>query len=189
MPKPNRMPGQTGRSPRRTAMTSELPDFHHAPGHLFRRARQVHDALWAASVSASMTPLQYAVLTALEMEPGIDQRRLGQIVALDKSTVGDLVVRLAKRGFLIRSADLRDRRRTVLTLTREGRAALHVTVPRVQALGNAMLSVLTVAEAHELLRLLDKFVYSDLALDALGGRYGSAPEKALHGDTVRIRNI
>lgn len=150
---------------------ASLPDFHHYPGHLFRRARQVHDALWASTVSSSLTPLQYAVLTALELAPGIDQRTLGQTIALDKSTVADLTARLANRGFLIRSADVRDRRRTVLTLTGDGRAALYEVAPRVRTIGVEMLSTLTEREAHELMRLLNKFVYSELALDALGGRY------------------
>jgi MarR family transcriptional regulator, temperature-dependent positive regulator of motility len=159
--------------PRVTSTTTptELPDFHHAPGHLFRRARQFHDALWLLQVSTSLTPLQYAVLTALELDPGIDQRTLGERIALDKSTIADLTARLAKRDFIVRSTDPKDRRRVVLTLTRAGRSALYVAAPKVAMIGREMLAALTADEGRELIRLLDKLVYSEGALAASGGRY------------------
>jgi DNA-binding MarR family transcriptional regulator len=148
----------------------ELPNFH-APGHLFRRARQFHDALWLLQVSSTLTPLQYAVLTALEFDPGIDQRTLGERVALDKSTIADLTVRLAKREYVIRSMDPNDRRRVLLTLTRTGRAVLRSAAPNVALISQEMLSTLTPEEGQELIRLLDKLVYSEAALAASGGRY------------------
>jgi DNA-binding MarR family transcriptional regulator len=145
-----------------------LPDFHQAPGHLFRRARQFHDALWLTHVSSSLTPLQYAVLTALELDPGIDQRTLGERIAQDKSTVADLAARLANRGYVVRSTDRSDRRRIVLTLTRRGRSTLYEAAPRVAEIGQEMLSTLSADEGRELIRLLDKLVYSRQALEASG---------------------
>jgi DNA-binding MarR family transcriptional regulator len=158
----------TSKDPAPAGLDGGLPDFHQAPGHLFRRARQFHDALWLSYVSSSLTPLQYAVLTALELDPGIDQRTLGERIAQDKSTVADLTARLAKRGYLLRSTDRTDRRRIVLTLTRQGRSALYEAAPRVAEIGQEMLSTLSADEGRELIRLLDKLVYSRRALEASG---------------------
>ena len=146
-----------------------LPDFHTAPGHLFRRGRQLHDALWVMHVDDTLTPLQYAVLTALELEPNIDQRTLGDRIALDKSTTGDLLARLAHRRLIHRRSDDRDARRRLLENTEEGREVLYRAAPKVAELGKIMLSTLEEDEREELIRLLDKIVYSSAAQSLLLG--------------------
>ena len=141
------------------AAPSNLPDFHTAPGHLFRRGRQLHDALWLVHVSDELTPLQYAVLTALELEPNIDQRTLGERIALDKSTVGDIVNRMYGRNLIARNTHPKDSRRNLLSLTEEGRAVLHQAAPGVERIGEEIFSALTADERDELLRLLNKLLY------------------------------
>jgi DNA-binding MarR family transcriptional regulator len=154
---------RTARQPatrRRRWNAKLLPDFHTAPGHLFRRGRQLHDALWLIHVDDTLTPLQYAVLTALELEPGIDQRTLGDRIALDKSTIGDLLARLGNRGLIKRRSDDRDGRRRLLEVTDEGREVLYCAAPGVAKIGELMLSVLDEKERKDLMRLMDKIVYS-----------------------------
>jgi DNA-binding MarR family transcriptional regulator len=146
-----------------------LPNLHTAPGHLFRRGRQLHDALWAVHVTAGLTPLQYALLTALELEPNIDQRTLGDRIALDKSTIGELLVRMADRGLISRRSDRNDARRRLLELTDQGREALYATAPAVKKIGDHMLGALDPDERAELMRLLDKVVYSPAALELTPG--------------------
>ena len=93
-------------------------------GHLLRRSHQVHNALWGQGFGAELTSPQYAVLTALAARPGIDQAQLGDLVALDKSSVADVVARLAGRMWVSRARDPGDTRRNVLALTPAAAIAL-----------------------------------------------------------------
>jgi DNA-binding MarR family transcriptional regulator len=126
----------------------------------------LHDGLWALLVSDSdnLTPLQYALMTALELEPNIDQRTLGDRVALDKSTVGDLLARMSAKGLVRRHNDENDGRRRLLELTEEGRDVLYAIAPAVNKIGRRMLEALDPDERTELMRLLDKVVYSPAAV-------------------------
>lgn len=143
-----------------------LADLHGAPGHLFRRARQFHDALWLQVVGDTLTPLQYAVLIALEAEPELSQRTLGERIALDKSTIGDLVARLVRRGFVTRRPDPDDARRRILLMTESGRKAVYQVRPAVVEIGHRILAPLQPEERDELIRLLDKLLFSEPALTA-----------------------
>ena len=149
-----------------------LADLAVAPGHLLRRARQFHDALWLQQVGETVTPLQFAVLTALEAEPELNQRELGERVALDKSTIGDLVARLMRRGYVRRRPDPRDGRRRILLITPAGREVLFATRPSIVNIGQQILEPLESDERNELIRLLAKIVFSDRAGHARVGKAG-----------------
>lgn len=84
-----------------------------SPGHLLRRAQQVHTELWATWVEGLTGP-QYATLVAIAGWDDVDQCRAGQ---LDKSTVAEVVRRLVDKGWVRRTPDPADRRRRLLTLT------------------------------------------------------------------------
>lgn len=148
-----------------------LVDLAFAPGHLLRRARQFHDALWLQQVGDSVTPLQFAVLTALEAEPELNQRELGERVALDKSTIGDLVARLSRRGYVTRRPDPMDARRRILFITPAGREVLLATRPSIVDIGQQILEPLANDEQVELIRLLAKLVFSS-NVESVVGRPG-----------------
>ena len=95
-----------------------------APGHLIRRTQQVHTNLWAQELQGDLTGPQYAVLAALSLRPGASQKETGELASLDKSSVADVLVRLASRGWLSRDVDPTDGRRRVLQLTPAARRAL-----------------------------------------------------------------
>ncbi|MGW0605959.1 MarR family winged helix-turn-helix transcriptional regulator [Streptomyces sp. NPDC002640] len=94
------------------------------PGHLARRLQQAHTLLWNTMVSEEITSPQFAVLSAVTAEPGLDQRTVGERVSLDRSTVAEVVGRLTRRGLLDKVRDPQDGRRYLLRLTDEG-ARLH----------------------------------------------------------------
>lgn len=100
-----------------------------APGHLIRRAQQVHTAIWAQRLHGELTGPQYAALVALGMEPGIDQSRLAELASLDKNTATALLRRLVVQGWVERSDHPDDARRRVLHLTTPARAALRSITP------------------------------------------------------------
>jgi MarR family transcriptional regulator, lower aerobic nicotinate degradation pathway regulator len=95
-------------------------DMRTQPGHLIRRAHQLHDALWASEVSKEITPAQFSVLTVGAEQGRCDQATIAREASLDTSTAGAVVFRLVKRGWLRVESDAADRRRNVLELTAEG---------------------------------------------------------------------
>lgn len=106
VPEPDRDPG-----PVRVQLST-------APGHLLRRAEQVHYAMWSCEFGNQVTSPQYAVILALLTSPEpLDQRTAGEVASLDKSSVADVVRRLERRGWLTRVRDAGDGRRRLLQLT------------------------------------------------------------------------
>lgn len=95
-----------------------------APGHLIRRAQQRHTFLWAKEFDGDLTGPQYAVVSAIGADPGLDQRAVGERASLDKSSTADVVARLEGRGWLRFARDPDDGRRKSLSLTPLARVAL-----------------------------------------------------------------
>lgn len=87
-----------------------------APGYLLRRAQQVHTEAWSRLVDGVTGP-QYAVLVAAAGWPGHDQKRIGELASLDKSTAAGIVARLVAGEWLEQVPDPGDRRRRLLRLS------------------------------------------------------------------------
>ncbi|MEU0807045.1 MULTISPECIES: MarR family transcriptional regulator [unclassified Streptomyces] len=129
-------------------------DLSTHPGHLARRLQQAHSLLWGAMVSEETTSPQFAVVNALVEKPDIDQRTLSEHVHLDRSTIADVVARLARRGLLERVRDPRDGRRNVLKLTEEGVRVHRKLVTRTARMNRVFLAPLDEEERETLLRLI-----------------------------------
>ncbi|OPF78159.1 MarR family transcriptional regulator [Streptomyces antioxidans] len=129
-------------------------DLNTHPGHLARRFQQAHALLWGAMVSEETTSPQFAVVNALIEKPDIDQRTLSEHVHLDRSTIADLVARLARRGLLERVRDPNDGRRNVLRLTEEGARVHRKLVTRTSRMNRVFLAPLDEEERKTLLRLI-----------------------------------
>lgn len=112
-----------------------------APGHLLRRAQQVHTELWNARVDGLTGP-QYATLVAIAGWDDVDQRRAGQLASLDKSTVADVVRRLVDKGWARRTPDPNDRRRRLLALTDASRERLAEVTEAARSVQRDLLAVL-----------------------------------------------
>lgn len=131
--------------------------LHAEPGHLIRRAHQLAVATFHDTHGRQITPVQYALLRALQEEPGLDQVTLAQRVALDTSTTADIATRLESKGWIVR--ELLARRQRSLRLTPAGEAMLSDMLPRVEPMYQQLLQPLSPAEQAEFLRLLRKFVH------------------------------
>jgi MarR family transcriptional regulator, temperature-dependent positive regulator of motility len=127
------------------------------PGHLIRRAHQLAVSTFHDTHGRQITPVQYAVLRALEADPGIDQVTLADKVALDTSTTADIATRLEAKGWIVR--ELLPRRQRALRLTADGQAVLAEMLPRVHPMYSRLLEPLEPAERQEFVRLLRKFVH------------------------------
>jgi DNA-binding MarR family transcriptional regulator len=127
------------------------------PGHLIRRAHQLAVSTFHDTHGRQVTPVQYAVLRALQDDPGIDQVTLADKVALDTSTTADIATRLEAKGWIVR--ELLPRRQRALRLTPEGETVLTDMLPRVRPMYSRLLEPLEPRERDEFLRLLRKFVH------------------------------
>ena len=82
------------------------------PGFLIRRLHQIHLSLFAEECAAfDTTPVQYSILTAVQSQPGLEQAVLAREVGVDRTTLANVVARLAGRGLLRRVRSVEDRRR------------------------------------------------------------------------------
>jgi DNA-binding MarR family transcriptional regulator len=124
------------------------------PGHLVRRAEQLHDQIWARLVGSSITPAQYGLLTAVGWWPAMDQGEAGDLASLDKANAAAIVERLSGRGLVSVVRDAHDRRRKLLDLTESGRVAVLAAAPAVADVQHALLSTLGPQEAQRLVRNL-----------------------------------
>lgn len=89
-------------------------------------SESLHD-LYAGPYGLSVT--QWRVMAALGRFAPLTASDVGQRIVMDKVAVSRAVAGLIKRGLVERSADLDDRRRASLHLTRKGRAMHADIVP------------------------------------------------------------
>lgn len=95
------------------------------PGFLVRRLHQIHVAMFFEECkSQNVTPVQYAILTAVSVLPDLDQTSLGQEVGLDRTTTADVVKRLEDRGLVERRPNPSDKRTRHVRLTAEGQTVV-----------------------------------------------------------------
>jgi DNA-binding MarR family transcriptional regulator len=96
------------------------------PGFLIRRCNQISMALFLEETAGQdLTPAQYGALALIAAEPGMDQTRLTDRSALDRSSVTKCVERLEARGMIRRDMDAKDRRVRQLHITEEGLSLLN----------------------------------------------------------------
>lgn len=124
-------------------------DLARIPGHLIRRSQQVHNVLWSEEFGAELTSPQYGVLAALAEKPRIDQRRLGELVSLDKSSAADVVARLESKMWLSRTKDPGDARRNILELAPAAVIAVDRLTPMAQRVQDRLVAPLAPGERAE----------------------------------------
>ncbi|WP_420569356.1 MarR family winged helix-turn-helix transcriptional regulator [Thalassovita sp.] len=104
-----------------------MSKYHEMPGHLIRRAHQASTALFHEHMSREgidITPFQFAAMSAIKLNPGVDQATVAAWVACDRATMGGVVDRLVEKKFVERTVSPKDRRARVLTLTDSGAEVL-----------------------------------------------------------------
>ena len=137
-----------------------IVQFDDAPGHLLRRAQQIHTEMWSREVGDVMTGPQYATLVAISGWPDLDQKRAGELASLDKSTVGGVVRRLEKKGWLTRAISPVDARRRILLLTDHAHAHLPAVTAAATRVQHRLLEPLTTDEAAQLVSLLHAVAFA-----------------------------
>lgn len=87
---------------------------------LRRLVHGIRSASYSVERSCGVTGAQLFVLRELSQEPGASIRRLSERTLTDPSSVSVIVARLVERGFVTRSLDETDRRKSALTLSKKG---------------------------------------------------------------------
>lgn len=91
---------------------------------LRRLVHGIRTASYAVEHACGVTGAQLFVLRELSHEPGASIRRLSERTMTDASSVSVIVGRLVEAGLVARSVDPADRRKTALSLTKQGSSLL-----------------------------------------------------------------
>jgi DNA-binding MarR family transcriptional regulator len=142
------------------AMAGSDRELYEKPGHLIRRLQQISLALFMDEArDFGITPVQYSAILAIDIHPGIDQTALCNIVALDRSTIGDVVTRLERKKLIKRTPGAKDRRTNLLYTTAAGRKLIQDIEPAVQATQKRILEPLSVSERAAFVQMLKRLVH------------------------------
>lgn len=142
-----------------TRRQAAAPDLAELPGQLIRRAHQHAVAVFAETLGErDLTPVQFAILQALDTEGDMTLTHLVEAIALDAATCGSTLDRLEAKGLVLRVASEQDRRRKHLHLTDAGHAMLSLAWPAVRVSQTRIVQRLNRNEQREFVRLLRKLI-------------------------------
>lgn len=131
--------------------------LHKQPGYLLRRAYQKGVALFLEKTSThNITPLQFAVLAALKELGPSTQRRISQHIDMEPSNVHPMLRRMKDHQFITIDPDPNDKRRSIISMTKEGQNMLEQVWPLELATSKTLLSNLSKDEQQTFLSLLNK---------------------------------
>jgi DNA-binding MarR family transcriptional regulator len=134
---------------------TEVAFFLDMPGHLLRRCQQIAVAVFLEECrDFELTPLQFALLSALDRFGSMDQVTLG--AALDRTTIIVALKRLEEREFITRTISEKDKRANIVAITDAGRQTYRDVSPSVLRAQKSMLSPLNARERAQLIALLKK---------------------------------
>ncbi len=152
-------------------MRGTMLEIHAMPGHLIRRLNQISVAMFAQRVAAAdidITQVQFAAMSAIAPNEGLDQARLAGLIAYDRVTMGGVVDRLVEKGFVVKTVNPKDRRAHQLRLTPLGRKLLERLTPIVREVQESLLAPLPSGER-------EAFVASLIDLTDAGNERSRAP--------------
>lgn len=127
--------------------------------HLLHRAGQCADELFARSADAmDVTPRQLVVLAAISRNPNCSQTDIVNVTGIDRSTIAEMIRRLADRKLINRQRSKQDSRAYVVNLTSSGNEILRKGTPLARRVDDRITSVLGPKRADQLLRSLSDIV-------------------------------
>ena len=150
-------------------MSNDDLRVHEKPGHLIRRLQQISFAIFMEETKKfDITPVQYSAVLAVQIHPGIDQTTLCNIIAFDRSTIGDVVARLESKKLISRVPGPADRRTRLLYITPAGRRLIRNIEPAIQATQKLILGPLRPSERSAFMQMLKRLVH-------INNEYSRAP--------------
>jgi DNA-binding MarR family transcriptional regulator len=119
--------------------------------HLLHRASHKADSVFLQTAGTSITPRQFVILAAVAEKPGLTQNAIVEDTGIDRSSVAELVHKLAKRRLLQRRRTKKDARAYAVRLTADGQEALGRLLPAAREVDRAILG----DTDQQLIKLLD----------------------------------
>jgi len=113
-----------------------------SPTHLLHRAGQCAAEVFQGAMAGTVTPRQLAVLMTVADNEGLSQTGVVDRTGIDRSTLADVVRRLAQRGLVQRRRSRADARAYVLKLTEEGERVLKAAEPVAKRVDGRVLNAL-----------------------------------------------
>lgn len=140
------------------SMTTFRPEeLELLPGFHIRRLQQIAVAVFMEETQDfGITPVQYAALSAVQRQPGVDQRSLARSIGFDTSTIGSVIDRLEARGLMLRNTSQADKRVRLLTVTEAGVDLLRTAEPAVLRAQERMLEPLPAQERALFMQLITR---------------------------------
>jgi DNA-binding MarR family transcriptional regulator len=134
----------------------QAPHLEASPGFLIRRLHSAYAAIWQDRFDGQLTGPQFALLTEAARRPDTDQRTLAAAIALDRSTMADLVKRLEGRGYISRAPSPDDGRRKLVRVTCTGHAVLKNAMVAVSSIRTQLLGGMSPVEQADAMALLGR---------------------------------
>ena len=151
-------------------------------GLLHRAVQRAADLHASISGPGALTPRQHAVLEAVAADDGATQSRLVAAIGTDRSTLAELIARLADRGLVSRRRSGADARANQVHLTDEGRARLEASRPAAAQVDAALLARLPEDRRARFLKDLKRLATAPSAGPSVALRPGEAtPSEATPG--------
>ena len=164
-----------------TSKLDNILDFYGSPGFLLRRSGQFVTATFdEIAKDSGVTSGQMTVLLTISFEPGLQQLELAALLNWDEATMGGMIRRLEKHGYIERRSSTRSSRGRQIYLTDEGREFYKKLRPKILRTQRELLKNLDPDEAETLLRLLSKM------LNIHTPHYNPAEEKSKKPKELRV---
>ena len=145
--------------PSRIPAEPASPPYRRVPAYLIRRLMMISTAIIAEEFEDEDMPVsQWAVLTMIDNHPEIDQSRLAEVVAIDKTNTGRLVDQLEAKGLVERRPNDSDRRVWMLRCTPLGYKTRKRLRLRALATQDKLLSCLKPADRERFIDLMSHVV-------------------------------
>jgi DNA-binding MarR family transcriptional regulator len=125
--------------------------------HLMQRLGQIANTVFSKHVNHSvMTSRQFAVLTAISRNPGVNQTELVAVTGVDRSTMAEVIKRLIQKGMVKRKRSKEDTRAYAVSLMPAGAELLASVEPAVQLIEKQILSSLSQRERALMLDMMQR---------------------------------
>ncbi len=104
----------------------------------------------------NITTEQWSVLAKLFYEDGIYQKQLGDYLYKDKPTITRILDLMEKKNFIIRISDDKDRRKSKIYLTQDGKDTVNELIPIAQEFQTRLINNISYEEIEHFTGTLEK---------------------------------
>ncbi len=151
------------------------PYQRQGPVNLARRLSQILLSAVAEALPPQSLRNQFGTLVAIANLPGLEQKKIATVLALDATSVGQIIDHLESLGFVRRTVSPTDRRVKFVEATPEGLHHIVEHRPKVIKTQADVLSVLSAEERKTLIDLMTRVIEANPQHDRPGA--GRRPPK------------